>query len=901
MLISNWRIKMTHQSEIMHELLKFYQNIIKPFSFQHTLFEQDVTVHVFLHSASKKYSQGIVVPYACHIIIVNDKNPPITLSNNDLVFCEKELVSKESIFHDNESMMDNVIKRIKKYIENKKKKIITRTWDEMITNKPYVSTNKLSWCLLYDGYKDNDDFIKDEIKKDILSRSFLSFIDRITCNPYIKGERKEWLPEHISEAASKFYDLEQTVIYKLKIDKIESIGDNIIEDDEDTPNKDEFDNHPEKFNKWDYVLDYAVEETQKRLDVYDKMPIDWTIISAINSNNFSVNKNDWWVNKYRKYALSPSIEINQNGEKKVINPRREFFLNYPVIANNPYIMKDEVFEKIDNLEPLNGIHFRAAKEREFQDDIDFKFTKSVMKYLNGRYLPEGFDSNLILSVLSHFPVERMPELPDRIFSSTYETDDLKKVIIIISNINVYIERPDHLFYMLCYSDIDCTFSEYLERIAKAYFAGKKYVDAYTVINNAINVSGHTFSSEEEKQKYDTYIQDYIKKNPLPKTISEREKIYDKYVHELKEAMPDDLKEKLNSSFPPKNTVEKYIREKYMMIVSSKDVAREIFNIKDSIQMFNDKVINPICVLLSNKTDSISIFTSLNLRMENLNLFTDSKSFSIPKLLKVTKLTHDRGEYFSNAGNKPATLENYNNGYDSKKQFAIFSEILQKDQIRRQAQISTNVEWSPLILEAAHYPEQNTYVIPLLSEKQLKDEGVAMNNCVGWGGYASRSSYGTSKIFSIRDENLERIATLELSPNINKKEPRICQLYGHRNSQPSPKVTATTKWLVDSIKNGEIKSYYDDIENEINSRESTEIRNSVISHKAGYMPSEENIRDAMIPWKTLLPAKLYNAPFEEWMKFDFIAEKVKIINEKKPLKQEIKKIKRQQQSVRDDLM
>lgn len=891
---------MAQQSEIMHELLKFYQNIIKPFSFQHTLFEQDVTVHVFLHSASKKYSQGIEVPYAAHVIIVNDKNPPITLSNNDLVFCEKELVSKESIFHDDESMMDNVIKRVKKYIDNKKKKIVARTWDEIITNKPYVSNNKLSWCLIYDGYKDDKTFIENEIKQEFLSRSFMSFIDRITCNPYIKDERKEWLPEHISESASKFYELEQTVVFKFKIDKMESVKNDIIEDDEDTSNEDEFDNLPEKFNKWDYILDYALDETKKRLDIYAKMPIDWTIISSINSNNSSVNKNDWWVNKYRKYALSPSIEINQNGEKKLINPRREFFLNYPVIANNAYIMKDEVFEKIDNLEPLNGIHFRASKEREFQDDIDFKFTKSVMKYLNGRYLPEGLGNNLFLSILSHFPVERMPELPDKRFISTYETGDLLKLIFLISNINVDIERPDRLFYMLCYSDIDCTLSQYLEKIAKAFFTGKKYVNTYTTINGVVTYSGKTFSSEEEKQKYDTYIQDYIKKNPLPKTISEREKIYNKYIHELKKAMPDELKEKLNSTFPIKDTVERYIRQKYMMIVPSKDIAKEISNIKDSIHMFNDKIINPICVLLSNKSDALSIITSNNLKMEMLNLFNDNNTFSIPKLLKVTKTTHDRGEYFSNAGNKPATLENYNNGYDSKKQFAIFSGTIQKDQIRRKAQLSTIVEWSPLILESVHYPEQNTYVIPLLSEKQLKDEGIAMNNCVGWGGYANKSSYGTSKIFSIRDGSLNRIATLELAPNIKSREARICQLYGNGNSQPSLKAIQTVKWLLNSIKNGEIKSYYDDIEKEINSREATKIRNSVISHKAGYMPSEENIRDAMIPWKTLLPAKLYNAPFEEWLKFDFVAEKVKIINEKEPLDNELKKMKRQQHEDEIDL-
>ena len=85
------------------------------------------------------------------------------------------------------------------------------------------------------------------------------------------------------------------------------------------------------------------------------------------------------------------------------------------------------------------------------------------------------------------------------------------------------------------------------------------------------------------------------------------------------------------------------------------------------------------------------------------------------------------------------------------------------------------------------------LVCLENAQELKDEGSALNHCVG--GYASKCISGGSNIFSLR-KNGKPLSTIEIVTNRGKAS--IKQHYGYGNSRPEKSQSEIASWFVESI-------------------------------------------------------------------------------------------------------
>lgn len=90
--------------------------------------------------------------------------------------------------------------------------------------------------------------------------------------------------------------------------------------------------------------------------------------------------------------------------------------------------------------------------------------------------------------------------------------------------------------------------------------------------------------------------------------------------------------------------------------------------------------------------------------------------------------------------------------------------------------------------------QGATVTPLVTGKDLREEGERMKHCVG--SYVDYCSMGTSRIFAIKLENKE--ATLELH-NEGSNRWKIRQVFGPKNTEVSKRIRAIAKTLVPMYK------------------------------------------------------------------------------------------------------
>ena len=88
------------------------------------------------------------------------------------------------------------------------------------------------------------------------------------------------------------------------------------------------------------------------------------------------------------------------------------------------------------------------------------------------------------------------------------------------------------------------------------------------------------------------------------------------------------------------------------------------------------------------------------------------------------------------------------------------------------------------------------VLPLITPKMLIEESVLMNHCVGYGGYDRSISTGYCQIFSLRDNEGEPVATMEVLKGSG--EYRIAQLRGHSNSCVPSGIESAVKRLISSL-------------------------------------------------------------------------------------------------------
>lgn len=102
----------------------------------------------------------------------------------------------------------------------------------------------------------------------------------------------------------------------------------------------------------------------------------------------------------------------------------------------------------------------------------------------------------------------------------------------------------------------------------------------------------------------------------------------------------------------------------------------------------------------------------------------------------------------------------------------------------------DVFWNPYVEEEKVL--NDLIIVPLSNSVDLGEEGTVMQHCVG--GYWSRCQSGSSRIFSVRNLDAERLATLELSPSSTGW--RFNQVHGPRNRRVSPKIRETCEEYVE---------------------------------------------------------------------------------------------------------
>lgn len=107
------------------------------------------------------------------------------------------------------------------------------------------------------------------------------------------------------------------------------------------------------------------------------------------------------------------------------------------------------------------------------------------------------------------------------------------------------------------------------------------------------------------------------------------------------------------------------------------------------------------------------------------------------------------------------------------------------------------------------------VVPYTQLSELQDESRHFGHCVGYNGYDRRCYLAESAIFSIRDENGERQATLEVDIGGGhrghfKQASRFSgfaesQIQGMHGSIPGPEALIVSKWFIRRLNTGEIAS------------------------------------------------------------------------------------------------
>lgn len=202
------------------------------------------------------------------------------------------------------------------------------------------------------------------------------------------------------------------------------------------------------------------------------------------------------------------------------------------------------------------------------------------------------------------------------------------------------------------------------------------------------------------------------------------------------------------------------------------------------------------------------------------------------------------------------------------------ELENREQLRRSIEADT---W-PGLSDPVQAPN-GLWLVPLRSTRELKDEGAAMNHCVG--GYTNVAQTCRSFIVSVRslDENnaiAKRHSTIEFNAlNSSNDVLSVKQNMASGNTTPSPIAKDATAWYISAVLSGQVKlnrklisAFLDEIP----------IPDDAVERLCGYdWKDRETLNQAVIPWFPFVNKKYQELNLDGLMDSDEISAISKMIS------------------------
>jgi hypothetical protein len=291
----------------------------------------------------------------------------------------------------------------------------------------------------------------------------------------------------------------------------------------------------------------------------------------------------------------------------------------------------------------------------------------------------------------------------------------------------------------------------------------------------------------------------------------------------------------------KEAVSGWITRQFVPEMSLTALWNACFEAELMVQSFADQVILPFCAAQSGQRSSIrSGEAKILARKAAANVLCGGKS--LPAIFEVSR--------------KYATMKP-----------KIDTEVADSAEARRNAIVLANIPtdgWSPMFLNDIMTP-QGLRVVCLYSESQLKEEGAALEHCVG--GYANTCRNG-GHILSLRryndDGSFTRVSTVEIEriPH-GEKRFNVRQNYGRHNKFPGQPAVDAIKWVQDMVMKEQIAINHDGIKSYSTNLYGPDV--DAVSIACGYDWSEpENLKRASIAWNEFKSKKYRSMRIAEFM-------------------------------------